>query len=220
MGPFGSGDLVSVTAVATTDRESALPDTTAASVSLAPGTSPAAEDDAGPKVTALVEAVRALKSDEKLVAFSSFVTVLEAAQTTLDGVGIESVVFSGKLSDTSRRSTLAAFGGDAGPKVLLCSLKAGGVGVDFTRANHAYLLDTWWNSAAEEQALARVHRIGQTRPCTCVRIVAKRTVEERILALQKAKSALGQGALARPSAEQGRDAQPEDITRLFEPFED
>ena len=53
-----------------------------------------------------------------------------------------------------------------------------------------------------------------------MRIVAKRTVEERILALQKAKSALGQGALARPSAEQGRDAQLEDITRLFEPFED
>ena len=205
MGPFGSGDLVSVTAVATTDRESASPDTTAASGSLASGTSPAAEDDAGPKVTALVEAVRALKSDEKLVAFSSFVTVLDAAQTALTGVGIESVVFSGKLSDKKRRSTLAAFGGDAGPKVLLCSLKAGGVGVDFTRANHAYLLDTWWNSAAEEQALARVHRIGQTRPCTCVRIVAKQTVEERILALQKAKSALGQGALARPSAEQGRD---------------
>ena len=74
--------------------------------------------------------------------------------------------------------------------------------------------------ATEEQALARIHRrLGQTRPCTCVRIVAKRTVEERILALQKAKSVLGQGALARPSAEQGRDAQLEDITRLFEPFE-
>ena len=72
MGPFGSGDLVSVTAVATTDRESASPDTTAASTFLASGTSPAAEDDAGPKVTALVEAVRGAAPGGVRIAAASF----------------------------------------------------------------------------------------------------------------------------------------------------
>ena len=219
--PFDRKDLISVKAATTLDSGSnPAQGTTTVSDFHASGTTATADDasetggDAGPKVAALVEAVGALPRGEKLVAFSSFVEVLEAAKQAL--VGVESVVFSGQLSQSDRRKVLTAFGGVDGPTVLLCSLKAGGVGLDFTRANHAYLLDSWWNAATEEQALARVHRIGQTRSCTCVRLVAERTVEERIVELQKAKSALAQDALA----DHVGGERMETIKLLFEPFED
>ena len=73
---------------------------------------------------------------------------------------------------------------------MILSLKAGGVGLNLTAADHVYLLDPWWNPAAEEQAADRTHRIGQERPVFVHRLVAEDTVEERILELHRSKREL------------------------------
>ena len=74
--------------------------------------------------------------------------------------------------------------------VFLVSLKAGGVGLNLTSADYVFLLDPWWNPAAEAQAIDRTHRIGQTRPVVAYRLIARGTVEERVQELQDKKRAL------------------------------
>jgi SNF2 family DNA or RNA helicase len=79
--------------------------------------------------------------------------------------------------------------------LMLISLKAGGVGLNLTAADHIFLLDPWWNPAVEDQAADRAHRIGQERPVMIYRLVAINTVEERILELQQRKRELARLAL-------------------------
>jgi SNF2 family DNA or RNA helicase len=78
---------------------------------------------------------------------------------------------------------------------MLISLRAGGTGLNLTAADHVYLLDPWWNPAVEDQAADRAHRIGQDKPVLVHRLVARDTVEERILALQERKRALAEAAV-------------------------
>jgi SNF2 family DNA or RNA helicase len=78
---------------------------------------------------------------------------------------------------------------------MLLSLKAGGTGLNLTAADHVFLLDPWWNPAVEDQAADRAHRIGQDKPVMIYRLVARDTVEERVLALQDKKRALAAAAL-------------------------
>jgi len=74
-----------------------------------------------------------------------------------------------------------------GPSVFLISLKAGGVGLNLTAADYVFLLDPWWNPAAEAQAIDRAHRIGQEKTVFTYKFITKETVEEKILALQQRK---------------------------------
>jgi SNF2 family DNA or RNA helicase len=78
---------------------------------------------------------------------------------------------------------------------MLISLRAGGTGLNLTAADHVFLLDPWWNPAVEDQAADRAHRIGQDRPVIVHRLVARDTVEERILTLQERKRELAQAAV-------------------------
>jgi len=80
--------------------------------------------------------------------------------------------------------------------LFLLSLKAGGVGLNLTAAGYVFLLDPWWNPAVEAQAIDRAHRIGQSKPVIAYRLVARDTVEERILSLQEKKRALADSILA------------------------
>src|SRR5207247_7011157 len=93
-----------------------------------------------------------------------------------------------------RAAVVNAFQAEDGPPVLLTSLKAGGTGLNLTAADHVFLLDPWWNPAAEDQAADRAHRIGQNRPVLVYRLIAKDTVEEGILALQSKKRGLAEAA--------------------------
>ena len=79
---------------------------------------------------------------------------------------------------------------------MLISLKAGGTGLNLTAADHVFLLDPWWNPAVEDQAADRAHRIGQTRPVVVHRLVARDTVEERILELHARKRSLSEAVLS------------------------
>jgi SNF2 family DNA or RNA helicase len=96
---------------------------------------------------------------------------------------------------------------------MLLSLKAGGVGITLTAADHIYILDPWWNPAAEDQAADRAHRIGQENPVFIHRLVARDTVEDKILLLQKKKKALAEGVIGRG----GQSAEPtkEEILSLL-----
>jgi SNF2 family DNA or RNA helicase len=98
--------------------------------------------------------------------------------------------------------------------VLLSSLKAGGTGLNLTAADHVFLLDPWWNPAAEDQAADRAHRIGQDRPVMVYRLVAKDTVEEGILKLQERKRALSDVALG--GADRAAGLTRDDLLALLE----
>src|SRR5207302_7515235 len=89
-----------------------------------------------------------------------------------------------------RASRVERFQNDPDCKLFLISLKAGGVGLNLTAAEYVFLLDPWWNPAVEAQAIDRTHRIGQTKPVFAYRIIARDTVEEKVLELQQSKRAL------------------------------
>ena len=172
-----------------------------------------------PKVERLVEEVRALPRTERAVVFSQFTGVLDICADALGAVGVSCCRIDGGVAAARRVQILRTFGCDSGgPTVMLCSLKAAGVGLNLTRANHAFLLDPWWNASIEEQAFDRIHRIGQTRPVRVVRYVAKYTVEQRMIELQEAKSAQAKGALARLSEAEQKRANMQDLCKLFDGF--
>ena len=98
--------------------------------------------------------------------------------------------------------------------MLLLSLRAASVGLNLTAARHVYLLDPWWNPAVEEQAVNRVHRIGQPFPVRIKRFLVQESVEQRMLDVQKRKAALVKGALE-TSKEEARAMRVEDLKMLF-----
>merc|ERR1712151_887648 len=100
-----------------------------------------------------------------------------------------------------RCSALQDFSSHPHVQIILCSLKAAGTGLNLTVADHVLLLDPWWNPSVEDQALDRAHRLGQRRPVRCLRFVAERTVEERILRVHDQKRAIMEGALSKQSRE-------------------
>jgi SNF2 family DNA or RNA helicase len=130
--------------------------------------------------------------------FSQWTSLLDRVEPALQAAGLGYLRLDGSTRD--RAGVVAKFQSDDGPPVLLISLKAGGTGLNLTAADHVFLLDPWWNPAVEDQAKDRAHRIGQERPVMVYRMVAKDTVEERILALQDKKRALVEVALGEASA--------------------
>lgn len=104
---------------------------------------------------------------------------------------------------------------DLGSKVLLVSLKAGGEGLNLQRASFIYIMDPWWNPAAELQAIQRAHRIGQNRPVKAVRFVLENTIEMKIIELQEKKQAVFDCTVGKSNAAWGKlDA--EDLKYLFQ----
>ena len=124
----------------------------------------------------------------KVLVFSQFTKLLALVRTRLDASGVAYAYLDGRTRD--REGAVTRFQSDPACPVFLVSLKAGGVGLNLTAAEYVFLLDPWWNPAAEAQAVDRAHRIGQTRPVFAARLVARDTVEERVLALQETKRAL------------------------------
>ena len=98
--------------------------------------------------------------------------------------------------------------------MFLISLKAGGLGLNLTAAEYVFLLDPWWNPAVEAQAIDRAHRIGQTRPVFAFRLIARDTVEEKVLELQAGKRQLAD-AVVRADRSLIRDLRREDLELLL-----
>ncbi len=146
------------------------------------------------KVERLVDALEEVAADgHKALVFSQWTSLLDLIEPHLERAGIRFTRLDGSTRD--RQGVIVTFQGLDGPPVMLVSLKAGGTGLNLTAADHVFLVDPWWNPAVEDQAADRAHRIGQERPVMVYRMVAKDTVEERILALQARKRGLSDVAL-------------------------
>ncbi len=164
-----------------------------------PALVPGQKAETSSKVERLLAALDEAVSDRhKALVFSQWTSLLDLVEPHLRAAGIRFGRLDGSTRD--RAAVVEQFQSPDGPPVLIASLKAGGTGLNLTAADHVFLLDPWWNPAAEDQAADRAHRIGQDRPVIVYRMVARDTVEERILALQEKKRALADVALGEAGA--------------------
>jgi SNF2 family DNA or RNA helicase len=151
------------------------------------------------KVDRLLEQLdESIAEGHKALVFSQWTGLLDLVEPDLHRRGLAFARLDGSTRD--RGAVVARFQAEDGPPVLLISLKAGGTGLNLTAADHVFLLDPWWNPAAEDQAADRAHRIGQDRPVFVHRLVASDTVEDRMLALQARKRELAAVALSEGAA--------------------
>ena len=147
------------------------------------------------KVSLLLDTLQSvLDEGHRALVFSQWTGLLDLMEPHLRAAHMTFARLDGSTPD--RGQVVRHFVADDGPKIMLLSLKAGGVGLNLTAADHVFLLDPWWNPAAEDQAADRAHRIGQQRPVLVHRLVAQGTVEEQILRLQAHKRALAEAALS------------------------
>lgn len=146
------------------------------------------------KVDCLVERLLALREEgHRALVFSQFTSLLDIVRERLNAAGISFEYLDGKTRD--RKERVDRFQSDPSICAFLISLKAGGVGLNLTGADYVFILDPWWNPAAEAQAIDRAHRIGQTRHVIAYRLLAKNTVEERVAHLQEQKRELVAGVM-------------------------
>ena len=154
-----------------------------------------------------------LDNRHKVLVFSQFVDHLTLIRQHLDARGIAYQYLDGATSMQARKERVDAFQAGQGD-VFLISLKAGGVGINLTAADYVIHMDPWWNPAVEDQASDRAHRMGQQRPVTIYRLVAKNTIEEGIVDLHKHKRDLADSLL------DGTDAaarmSPSDMLRMLQ----
>ncbi len=164
------------------------------------------------KVDLLIETLDQVIADgHKALVFSQWTALLDRVEPHLRAADMDFERLDGTTRD--RAGVVNRFQSDDGPPVMLISLRAGGVGLNLTAADHIFLLDPWWNPAVEDQAADRAHRIGQDRPVLVTRLVAQDTVEERILALQQQKRLLAEAVL--DGAEQATALTREDLMALL-----
>ena len=147
------------------------------------------------KLTAFTEILEELlENKHKALVFSQFVDHLSIVKDHLDSLKVSYQYLDGSTPMKERTKRVNAFQAGEG-EVFLISLKAGGSGLNLTAADYVIHLDPWWNPAVEDQASDRAHRIGQKRPVTVYRIVAKDTIEEKIIDLHKHKRDLANSLL-------------------------
>jgi non-specific serine/threonine protein kinase len=146
------------------------------------------EEESG-KFEALKEMIEEIIAENhKVLVFSQFVKMLHVIREYLDEQAIEYSYLDGSTKD--RESAVDNFQNDESIRIFLISLKAGGIGLNLTAADYVIHYDPWWNPAVEMQASDRAHRIGQTKNVFTYKLIAKDSVEEKILSLQHIKRAL------------------------------
>ncbi|CAD6264139.1 unnamed protein product [Miscanthus lutarioriparius] len=165
------------------------------------------------KVSKLIMMLQSLqKKKEKSIVFSQFTSFFDLLEIPFNQKGIKFLRFDGKLSQKHKEKILKEFSESQDKLVLMMSLKAGGVGLNLTAASNVFLMDPWWNPAVEEQAIMRIHRIGQKREVRVKRFIVKDTVEERMQQVQMRKQRMVSGAL---TDEEIRGARIEHLKMLF-----
>lgn len=167
-----------------------------------------------------LELIRQQDQDEKqkVVVFSQWTHMLEMIGHVLSRNGFGHVIFHGGMTLEKRQHVLSEFTNNPSIDVLVISLKAGGVGLNLTRASFVILFDPWWNPSIEEQAIDRVHRLGQTRSVLVKRYIVQESVEEMMLQLQARKQTLAQHVLGTTkSINKGQESlQMEDLLAFFQ----
>ncbi|MDX6259963.1 MAG: hypothetical protein QOH84_1651, partial [Kribbellaceae bacterium] len=164
------------------------------------------------KIDALLEQLPdIIGSGHRALVFSQFTGFLDLVRQRLDAEGVEYCYLDGSTSN--RPAVLKKFKEGTAP-LFLISLKAGGVGLNLTEADYCFLLDPWWNPATEAQAVDRIHRIGQSKPVMVYRLIAKDTIEQKVMELKERKAALFASVMDEGDAF-GAGLSPEDIRGLF-----
>ncbi len=147
------------------------------------------------KLDILLQQVREIVAEgHKALVFSQFTSLLAIVRNQLEKEGITYEYLDGKTRN--RKEKVERFQTDETCPLFLISLKAGGSGLNLTAADYVFILDPWWNPAAEAQAIDRTHRIGQTQQVFAYRIIARDTVEEKVLELQKSKRDLASAIIS------------------------
>ncbi|XP_074312449.1 DNA repair protein RAD5A [Silene latifolia] len=165
------------------------------------------------KVSSLLSELENLRpSGSKSIVFSQWTAFLDLLEIPFARNNISFLRLDGTLNQQQRERVIKRFSEENDIMVLLMSLKAGGVGINLTAASNAFVLDPWWNPAVEEQAVMRIHRIGQTKAVSIKRFIIKGTVEERMEAVQARKQRLISGAL---TDQEVRSARIEELKMLF-----
>lgn len=144
---------------------------------------------ASPKIPLLCDSIEeAVAGGHKVVVFFNFIAGIELVGERLMEMGIDYATMTGSTHD--RRAVVERFQHDAGCRALLMTLKTGGVGLNLTVADTVYIFEPWWNKAAEEQAINRLHRIGQKAKVMSYALITRDTIEEKIRLLQQQKKDL------------------------------
>ena len=146
--------------------------------------------NASAKIEVLIEQVQSKSPQHKILVFSQFVTMLDLIRAELIAKNISFEYLTGQTKDRAAR--VENFQNNAGIRVFLISLKAGGTGLNLTEADYVYIVDPWWNPAVENQAIDRSYRIGQKKNVIAVRLICPDTIEEKIMRLQESKKDLAE----------------------------
>jgi superfamily II DNA or RNA helicase len=169
--------------------------------------------DSSAKLDVLLAQLReVLDEGHKALVFSQFTSLLKILRARLNQDGIVYEYLDGATCD--RQTRVERFQSDKDCRLFLVSMKAGGLGLNLTAAEYVFILDPWWNPAVEAQAVDRAHRIGQTRPVFTYRLIARETVEEKVLELQKTKRDLAAAIIGAENS-MIRDLRSEDLALLL-----
>lgn len=167
------------------------------------------------KLAVLMDELNTLQSNSKALVFSQFKGMLHLIASSLNHAGIPYYHFDGDTPIPDRQAMVNAFQAENDPaKVFLISLKAGNTGLNLTAADYVFLVDPWWNTAVQQQAIDRTHRIGQNNQVFAYKMICKNTIEERILQLQHKKQWISEELI---QAEDGfvKNLSEEDVSFLF-----
>ncbi|KIH88357.1 DNA repair protein RAD16 [Sporothrix brasiliensis 5110] len=158
--------------------------------------------------------LRSEKARHKSIIFSQFTTMLQLIEWRLRRAGITTVMLDGSMTPAQRQASIEYFKTNVDVECFLVSLKAGGVALNLTEASRVFIIDPWWNPAAEWQSADRCHRIGQTRPCVVTRLCIEDSVESRMVLLQEKKTRMINSTINSDDAAM-ESLTPEDLQFLF-----
>jgi len=168
------------------------------------------------KIDQLIESLTTNLKNEKVIVFTQFLGTMELISKQLTKKGIEYLSFSGSTLAEKRMELVSEFQDkNSSARVFLLSLMAGNSGINLTRANYVFLVEPWWNKAVQQQAIDRVHRIGQDRHVFAYTMICKDTIEEKIIALQDKKQFISDEIIANEE-NFVKNLNEEDIAVLFE----
>ncbi|KAL2426460.1 Helicase-like transcription factor [Exophiala dermatitidis] len=163
-------------------------------------------DTTSSKIEALVKILKASEADPdvKTVVFSQWTSFLDLVQAQLVRHGLQFTRLDGKMNSAGRDAAIESLNSDPSCKIMLASLSVCSVGLNLVAANQVILADSWWAPAIEDQAVDRVHRLGQTRNCKVIRLVVEGTIEDEVLEIQAKKRKLASEAFGEQSADKQR----------------
>ncbi|KAI9683632.1 MAG: hypothetical protein M1829_004937 [Trizodia sp. TS-e1964] len=157
------------------------------------------------------------KPDEKIIIYTQFRDMISIMSKICQLEGWESREYSGRMSYDCREKSLEAFATNKNIKILISSLKCGGVGLNLTMASRVLCVDLWWNSSVEQQAFCRIFRIGQERETYITRFVVRNSIDEKLLDMQKEKSRIIDAAIGDSNGGRSKEFTVDELLHLFGP---